>query len=63
MNLEQAITAAYAADETFEATIKAAGYKSRWDWLSCEDSRPLASYQAKVEADLIMHREFERHRS
>lgn len=30
--LAEAIAASNAADDAFEAAIKAAGYKSRWDW-------------------------------
>lgn len=60
--LAEAIAASNAADEAFEAAIKAAGYKSRWDW-SKNDNRPRAAYEAKVAADAEMHFAFERSRN
>lgn len=53
------IKASYAADDAFEAAIKSAGYKSRWDWNQAQDSRPFAAYTAKVLADEAMHAAFE----
>jgi hypothetical protein len=58
MPLTLAIQAAQAADDAFNAAVKAAGYASRWDWDQANDSRPLAAYFAKVIADEAMHAAF-----
>lgn len=57
--LAAAIQAAQCADDAFGAAIKAAGYKSRWDWRKENDSRPMDAYNAKVAADAAMGRAFE----
>ena len=59
MTLAEAIQAAYAADDAFQAAIETAGYKSRWDWHKRFDGRPLQAYEAKVNADAAMHAAFE----
>lgn len=59
MTLSEAIAAANAADDEFEKSIRAAGYKSRWDWSSFSGGPPQAAYLAKVKADLAMHKAFE----
>ena len=61
MKLNEAITAAQTADEAFEAAVKAAGYKSRWDWHKCSTDTPelLATYDAKVIADRAMGAAFQ----
>ena len=48
--------AAQAADDVYEAAVQAAGFKSRWD--VPRDAKPDAvrhAYQAKVDADVLMH--------
>jgi hypothetical protein len=58
MTVHEAYTAAMAADEAFEAEIKAAGFKSRWDWVSTDrDSWPgvYITYRLKVLADAALH--------
>ena len=60
--LANAIAKANAADDYFESAIRAAGYKSRWDWKVMVDERPLAAYLAKVKADKDMHEAFEKTR-
>jgi hypothetical protein len=60
--LSAAIAKANAADDAFEAAIKAFGYKSRWDWSQLVDERPYAVYAAKVQADEAMHEAFEKMR-
>jgi hypothetical protein len=57
--LREAIKVAEAADTAFEAAIKAAGYKSRWDWQPFHGkdvgtSEVWLSYCAKVHADNAM---------
>jgi len=72
--VRDACHAAYAADDAYEKALKAAGYKSRWDWsapfavrdlaLSDNDATGLtplqAAYVAKVRADRASHRAWER---
>lgn len=61
MQLDTAIKIAHQADEVFEAAIKAAGYKSRWDWnqhLVPGTDALRAAYRAKVTADNAMHLAF-----
>jgi hypothetical protein len=53
-----AVKAAYEADDAFGLAIKAAGYKSRWDWNQAQDSRPMAAYVTKVLADEAMYKAF-----
>jgi hypothetical protein len=52
------LKAAYEADDAFALAIKAAGYKSRWDWNQAQDSRPMAAYVTKVLADEAMYKAF-----
>lgn len=59
MKLTDAIKAASAADEAFDAALRAAGYANRFAWDKAKDDRPMAAYQAKVEADKVMQRAFE----
>lgn len=61
--LAAAIKTANDADELFEAVIRAAGYKSRWDWSQFADRAPLAAYLAKVKADEAQHEAFEKMRA
>ena len=59
MTIEQIIRDANQADAAFEAAIKAAGFKSRWNWDVCGTDRTiLAAYRAKVDADQAMHAAF-----
>ena len=60
--LAAAIAKANDADDAFENAIRAAGYKSRWDWHTALDDRPRAAYVAKVKADENMHEAFEKSR-
>lgn len=55
---------ALAADNAYDVALKAAGYKSRWDWSRLADPRPdlLAAYNAKVAADEAHHVAWEKHR-
>lgn len=65
MSLNEAIKTANAADEVFEAEIKNAGFKSRWDWDYRKPGLYVAlrhAYQNKINADAVMHREFEAYR-
>lgn len=62
MTVSQTIAAAYVADDAFEAAIKAAGYKSRWDWRQLDDCRPMAAYLKKVSADEMMRTAFDKSR-
>jgi hypothetical protein len=62
--LKEAIEAAQIADDAFEAAIKAAGFKSRWDWfLRGAPASLVAAYNAKVAADKIMHEKFAANRN
>jgi hypothetical protein len=48
--------AAHDADVAYETAVRAAGFKSRWD--VPRDAKPDAvrrAYQAKVDADVLMH--------
>ncbi len=60
-NLQHAIATAYAADRAYDAALKAAGFKSRWDWHERATGHDAvrAAFAAKVEADNAMHRAFE----
>jgi hypothetical protein len=57
-SMGDAVKAAYEADAAFALAIKAAGYKSRWDWNQAQDSRPMAAYVTKVLADEAMYESF-----
>jgi hypothetical protein len=60
--LAETIRVAAAADDAFEAAVKAAGYKSRWDWPARRGqvgtSAVWVAYYAKVNADNAMHEAF-----
>lgn len=63
--IKEAMDAANAADDAFERAIKAAGFKSRWDWNQHTTPGPQFlrdAYGAKVSADNAMHAAFERSR-
>jgi hypothetical protein len=55
MTLEQAIQAAYDADEAFELAVKAQGYKSRWDIEPIHSQELRDAYFRKVDADKAMN--------
>lgn len=60
--LQTAIQTANTADENFELAIRAAGFKSRWDWDYRQPGSFVAlrhAYRNKVEADSAMHAAFE----
>lgn len=57
------VIAAQRADDAFDAAIRDAGYKSRWDWSKLTDDRPLAAYRLKIAADAAMHDAFAEARS
>lgn len=60
MNLAESIAAAYAADRAFEAAVKAAGFKSRWDVpMHGKPAALRAAYETKVTADAVVGRAFE----
>lgn len=62
MTLAEAIKAAQTADDAFATALKDAGFKSRWDWDYRQPGSFMAlrhAYRNKVEADSVMHREFE----
>lgn len=59
--LAAAIRAAELADEAYSAAVKAAGFKSRWDYdhKVIRAPSPLRdAYDAKVAADEAMHKAF-----
>jgi hypothetical protein len=56
--LSDYIMEAVAADDAFEAAIKAAGFKSRWDRSFTE----MPEYQAKIAADRAASEAWERSR-
>jgi hypothetical protein len=61
--LAEIIATAHKADDAYQAAVRAAGYKSRWDvnlaLLSAKAPRELQSaYVAKIEADAAMHLAF-----
>lgn len=56
--LKQAIAAAQAADDAFEAAVKAAGFRSRWDHGATDHESVHKVYMAKCMADHEMHHEF-----
>lgn len=66
MTLRDLILQAQAADVAYEATVRAAGYKSRWDVPSKVkhgNSTLHSAYLRKVEADALVHAAWEAQRA
>lgn len=58
LNISACIAAAYAADEAYEFEVQTAGYASRWDVPSKQESPLREAYLAKVKADKELHAAF-----
>lgn len=61
LSLPAALKVADLADKAFELAVKAAGFKSRWDWNQHTTPGPealRAAYRLKVAADNALHAAF-----